>query len=166
MRALILPIGLLTLVGVAASAACSVTFSLPAGGVAVTPYGSCDTVDGYAVITGVTVYSDYCGTLSCSGTYYALCNGDAWAGCDCTIPSGFTEIGWSDFGSGTGSGDGGSGDTGAGDTGAGDTGSGETGSGDTGSGDTGSGDTGSGPDAGSGTPDTGSGTPDTGSGGD
>jgi hypothetical protein len=136
MRTLTIPLGIVTLVGVAASVAVacttSIQFTLPTGGQAVTPYGSCDTVDGYAEISGVTVFTDFCGSLSCpSGTYYALCNGTAWAGCDCTPPSGFTSISWTDFGDAS-------------------TGGPETGSG--------------GPETGSGGPETGSGSPETGAG--
>jgi hypothetical protein len=153
MRTLILPLGLLAIVGIAVSSACSATvsFSLPTGPnvQAVTPYGSCDTVDGYALISGVTVYTDFCGTLSCSdGTYYALCNGDAWAGCDCSIPSGYSEISWSDFGDAGGS-------AGKPETGSPETGSPETGSPETGSPETGSPETGS-PETGGSTPDSGS----------
>jgi hypothetical protein len=141
MRSLLLPLGLVSIVGVASSLACTVSVSpgswvVPTGGVTFTAYGSCDTFDGYAEITGVTVYSTYCGSLTCDGSYYALCNGAAWSGCDCEIPSGYVVVsgGWSDFGGGIGGGgdDGGAGGDGAsgGDGGNGS----ETGGGDDGGG--------------------------------
>jgi hypothetical protein len=109
MRSLLLPLGLVSIVGVASSLACTVSVSpgswvVPTGGVTFTAYGSCDTFDGYAEITGVTVYSSYCGSLTCSDSYYALCNGAAWAGCSCDIPAGYVVVsgGWSDYGDGIG----------------------------------------------------------------
>jgi hypothetical protein len=100
-------IGLTGLIGIAAvmaSPACSVTFSLPAGGVAVTAFGSCDTTDGYAVLTNTA----FCGSgfAGCgSGETYALCDGTAYTACDCNGPwlsSGtYTEISGPDFGAGS-----------------------------------------------------------------
>src|ERR1700677_2479833 len=97
MRSLFLPIGLLTVVGVAASAACTATVSTP-GFVAVvstpgvslgfaTAYGSCGEL-GYAVAP-----ADDCDGLVCSDTYYAVCNGAAWAGCYCTTDAIFAVYG-------------------------------------------------------------------------
>jgi hypothetical protein len=86
----------LTAVGV--STACSGTVSVAP--VTFTPYGSCDTIDGVALITGVSDYSTYCPGLDCMGSYYALCNGAAWDSCACGIPSGDSEIAWSGYGPG------------------------------------------------------------------
>jgi len=155
MRAhLLLSIGLLSLVGLGVSTACtvSVTSDVP---VHFEAYGTCTTAGGYALISGD--YGTYCGdTFTCSDDYYALCDGTAWDGCACDLPSGAVVISWSDYGSGyIGAGDdGGS----AGDDGPG----GEAGS-ETGSGDDGGTETGSGTEAGSG--DDGGGGGDSGGGG-
>jgi hypothetical protein len=155
MRALILPIALLSMVGFAVSTAC--TAQLSAAPVTFAAYGSCDNAAGYAIVTGD--YADYCGPdLSCPGDYYALCDGTAWNSCACDIPSGYTVVITSpDWGGGYGDdlGDGGS-TTGEGGTPDGGNGDGSsTGDGSAGSGDDGSG--GSGDDSGSGDTGTGSG---------
>jgi len=59
-------------------------------------YGSCDNAMGYAVVN-----AGYCPGLTCD-TYYATCDGTAWDGCDCDVPSGYVLISGPnlDFGSG------------------------------------------------------------------
>jgi hypothetical protein len=80
----LLPFGLLPLVGAVAFTACgssaTVAFVEPTGYETITSYGSCDTVDGYASVT-----ADYCPGVTCAGdTYFAICDGNQWSGCDCT----------------------------------------------------------------------------------
>jgi hypothetical protein len=145
MRALLIPIGLSIVVGIAASVACSSSVSIST----VPSFGTCSDATGYAVVT-----ADDCPGLSC-GTYYATCNGSVYDGCDCDIPSGYTVIADPDFGD-AGTGAGGDGGTGS-----------ETGTGgdDGGTGaETGAGDGGTGAETGTGGDDGGTGA-ETGSGG-
>jgi hypothetical protein len=48
----------------------------------ITPYGSCDVMDGFAVATA----KDCPGIPCASGTYYAICSGTQWVSCDCERP--------------------------------------------------------------------------------
>src|ERR1700722_14050714 len=57
MRALILPIALLSMVGFAVSTACTATLSVAP--VTFAAYGSCGSDSDYAIVTGD--YADYCG---------------------------------------------------------------------------------------------------------
>jgi hypothetical protein len=92
------------LVGIAATFACSGQVTVAP--VTFTPYGSCDSFDGAALIPSGSDYATYCPGLSCEGAYYALCNGTAWDSCACGVPDGDTEISWSNYGGGVGSGTG------------------------------------------------------------
>src|SRR5580692_5071370 len=83
MRALLLPIGLLSIIGVAVSTACSVSV---VGPVPFAAYGTCDSATSYAIVT-----AGYCPGSSCS-TYYALCDGSAFDSCACDIPSGYVTV--------------------------------------------------------------------------
>jgi|HubBroStandDraft_5_1064220.scaffolds.fasta_scaffold709435_1 hypothetical protein len=105
MRAItLLSIGITALIGVAASAACTITISPP---VIVSDFGTCDAADSYAVIDADDA-SIYCVGLTGCDTYYALCDGTAWNSCACDIPSGYTVVvGSPDFGGSGGGGDGG-----------------------------------------------------------
>jgi hypothetical protein len=141
MRALLIPLGFLPVVAFTVSTACSATVSVGT----FTPYGTCDSVADYAVVTDN--FDDYCGPSwsDCSGSTYVLCDGTAWDSCTCDLPASYTvEISSPDFGGGYGSGslDGGGGpetSTEAGnETGGPDSSGGETSSPDTGGGDTGS----------------------------
>jgi hypothetical protein len=146
MRAItLLSLGITALIGVAASAACTITISPP---VIVSDFGTCDGADSNAVI-GADDASLYCGDLSCGDTYYALCDGTAWDSCACDIPSGYTVlIGSPGFsGGGGGGGDGGGPGGGDGAAGGNDGGAGGGDGGGTGSGGDGGG-SGSGGDGG------------------
>jgi hypothetical protein len=143
MRSLILPIGLLTVVGVSVSVACS--SSTPAGGTIVTVTWPAGTVpdscsDGDAIL----VSTDEC---SCGGSSYAICSGGTYSECDCSLPTGDTLVTGGSDGGGTDAagGDGGGTDAAGGDSG-GDAGS----TGDTGT-DAGGGTDSGGTDAGSAT---------------
>jgi hypothetical protein len=141
MRALLIPIGLSIVVGIAASVACSTSVTISP----VTPYGSCSDATSYAVVT-----AGYCPGLSC-GTYYATCDGTEWNGCDCDIPSGYT-LATGDFGFASGppgcddcdiAGDGGTGsETGSGNEGGAETGTSEAGAEETGTSEAGAEETG------------------------
>jgi hypothetical protein len=159
MRALLLPIGLLSIIGVAASAACSVSISPP---VLFAGYGTCDDAQSYVVVN-----DNYCPGLSCGGAYYALCGGSDFDSCACDIPSGYIVASGYDLGSGPSgctdcdiSSDGGTGDDAGGDDG----GSADSGGDDGGGGDAG-GDDGGGFDAGGGDDGGGGGGDDSGGGG-
>ncbi len=153
----IIPIGiLLGLVGLAAQSACTATiaFTPPAGYVTAVngAWGTCDAVDTYIVLdTGIV--ATYC-DITCPGSVYAICNGVAWGGCDCSIPAGYVlysgPVGFYDPGtedvSGTeDTGSGGTEDASGGDGGGDGSGGGDTGS--SGNGDSGS--SGQGGDSGS-----------------
>jgi hypothetical protein len=49
-------------------------------------FGCCDNPTGYAVAS-----AGYCPGLTCD-TYYVICNGRDWSGCDCDVPSGYVLI--------------------------------------------------------------------------
>jgi hypothetical protein len=148
MRALLIPIGLSIVVGIAASVACSSSVAITT----VPTFGTCSDATGYAIVT-----ADDCPGLSC-GTYYATCDGTAFNGCDCDIPSGYTEVSFSGGDGGTGS-ETGTGDDGGAETGTGGDAAAETGTGDDGGAETGTGDdTGTGSETGSGGDDSGSAT--------
>jgi hypothetical protein len=88
-----------------AALACPAVTSACSGPVSVapvtfTPYGSCNSYEGAALITGVTDYSLYCPGLTCEGAYYALCDGASWDSCACGVPSGDIVIAWSNFAGG------------------------------------------------------------------
>jgi len=105
MRGLLLPIGVLSFIGAAATAACtaSVSFSplVPGAVVFTGPSGfvdTCDTADTYIEIVG----SD---CSSCGDEAYALCDGTTYSQCDCEVPGGYTVVAYSGpgaFGGGAG----------------------------------------------------------------
>jgi len=86
------------------SGACSssVSFALPSGAADVTTsFGTCSDATGYIIVDSTAC--DGAG-LSCSGDYYALCDGSAFTACSCDIPSGDVIITSADY-SGVPSGD-------------------------------------------------------------
>jgi hypothetical protein len=88
MRNLILPMGLLTVVGVTVSVACSSSTPSVPGPFATWPAGSVpdSCTDGDAIL----VHADECG---CGGsTSYAICSGGTYSECDCSLPTGDTVV--------------------------------------------------------------------------
>jgi len=148
MRALLIPIGLVSIIGVAASVACSASVTIGSSPPPTTFFvGPDGNIDFGAACEGQVYYADGSGA-------WAYCDSGFWAyTTDDPASDGYTEFGGGD--------DGGSGEAGSGEAGSGEAGSGEAGSGEAGSGEAGSGD-----DTGSGGDDTGSGGGDTGTGGD
>jgi hypothetical protein len=169
MRALLLPIGILSLVGLSIATACSVSIT-PSGPTTFAAYGVCDSATSYAIVTDD--YVTYCGDgFVCDGDYYDLCGavsggGFGWDSCVCDLPAGYvTLVPDPDFGGGIGSGlgdDGGSpGDDGGSPDGSGmnDSGS-DGGSSESGGNEAGSSESGGGDDSGSGGSDAGGGGSD------
>jgi hypothetical protein len=100
MRAIILPISLVSVIGLAVATACTASVGVSPT-VTFAAYGTCDNSSGYAIVTDD--YADYCGpSFSCDGDYYALCNGTAWDSCSCTLPAGYVVIADPEFGDGYG----------------------------------------------------------------
>jgi hypothetical protein len=140
MRALLIPIGLSIVVGIAASVACSTSVTITP----IAPFGTCSDATGYAIATAAD-----CPGLSC-GTYYATCDGTVYNGCDCNIPSGYTEISDPTFGdAGTGSEAGSESEAGTSEAGTEEAGTSEAGTEEAGTSEAGTEEAGSTPEAGS-----------------
>jgi hypothetical protein len=77
----ILSIALVALTGAAGAFACGGGLVIPSEGATVSAaFGSCGVVNGYAVVS-----ASYCeAAVTCSGDYYAICDGTAWSACACS----------------------------------------------------------------------------------